>query len=42
MKDARDGLPPNLANDGVHPTDAGYRLMAPMAEAAISKALSLP
>ena len=42
MKDARDGLPPNLANDGVHPTDAGYRIMAPMAEAAISRALSLP
>ena len=42
MKDARDGLPPNLANDGVHPTDAGYRIMAPMAEAAIARALSLP
>ena len=42
MKDARDGLPPNLANDGVHPTDAGYRIMAPMAEAAITRALSLP
>ena len=42
MKDARDGLPPNLANDGVHPTDAGYRIMAPLAEAAIAKALSLP
>ena len=42
MKDARDGLPPNLANDGVHPTDAGYRIMAPMAEAAITRALALP
>ena len=42
MKDARDGLPPNLANDGVHPTDAGYRIMAPMADAAIAKALSAP
>ena len=42
MKDTRDGLPPTLANDGVHPTDAGYRIMAPMAEAAIAKALSVP
>jgi lysophospholipase L1-like esterase len=42
MKDARDGLPPTLAKDGVHPTDAGYRIMAPMAEAAITRALSLP
>lgn len=42
MKDARDGLPPNLANDGVHPTDAGYRIMAPMADAAIARALSSP
>ena len=42
MKDARDGLPPNLANDGVHPTDAGYRIMAPLADAAIAKALSSP
>ena len=42
MKDARDGLPPNLANDGVHPTDAGYRMMAPLADAAIARALSSP
>ena len=42
MKDARDGLPPNLANDGVHPTDAGYRIMAPLADAAIAKALASP
>ncbi len=42
MKDARDGLPPNLANDGVHPTDAGYRIMAPLVEAAIARALSSP
>ena len=42
MKDARDGLPPNLANDGVHPTDAGYRIMAPLADVAIARALSSP
>jgi lysophospholipase L1-like esterase len=39
MKDARDGLPPELARDEVHPTDAGYRMMAPLAEAAIQAAL---
>ncbi|MEP6733290.1 MAG: SGNH/GDSL hydrolase family protein [bacterium] len=39
MADARGGLPTELAKDGVHPTDTGYRIMAPMAEAAIAKAL---
>ncbi|HET7188876.1 MAG TPA: SGNH/GDSL hydrolase family protein [Gemmatimonadaceae bacterium] len=39
MKDARDGLPPALATDGVHPTEAGYRMMGPLAEAAIARAL---
>ncbi len=39
MADARGGLPSGLANDGVHPNEAGYRLMAPLAEAAIAAAL---
>jgi lysophospholipase L1-like esterase len=39
MKDARDGLPPSLAADGVHPNEAGYRMMTPLAEAAIAQAL---
>ena len=39
MKDARDGLPPELASDGVHPTEAGYRMMAPLAEQAIVEAM---
>lgn len=39
MADARGGLPPSLAEDGVHPTLAGYRMMAPLAEAAIARAL---
>ncbi len=39
MADERQGLPPNLAADGVHPTEAGYRMMAPLAEAAIAAAL---
>jgi lysophospholipase L1-like esterase len=29
----------DLANDGVHPTEAGYRVMAPLVEQAIEKAL---
>jgi lysophospholipase L1-like esterase len=41
MSDARGGLPPSLARDGVHPNEAGYRLMAPLAEAAIAKALAV-
>lgn len=40
MKDARDGLPANLSHDGVHPTAAGYAIMAPLAEAGIAKALA--
>jgi lysophospholipase L1-like esterase len=40
MKDERDGLPPNLSKDGVHPTAAGYAIMAPLVEAGIKKALS--
>lgn len=40
MTDARGGLPPSLADDGVHPNAAGYRMMAPLVEAAIAKALS--
>jgi lysophospholipase L1-like esterase len=39
MKDARDGLPPELARDGVHPTEAGYRIMARLAAQAIEEAM---
>ena len=42
MKDERDGLPPNLSKDGVHPTAAGYAIMTPLVEAGIKKALSGP
>lgn len=42
MADGRGGLPPSLADDGVHPNLAGYRLMAPLAEAAIARALGRP
>ncbi|MGB8258939.1 MAG: SGNH/GDSL hydrolase family protein [Terracidiphilus sp.] len=39
MKDERDGLPAKLSGDGVHPNDAGYAIMAPLAEAGIAQAL---
>jgi lysophospholipase L1-like esterase len=34
------GLKKDLANDGVHPNLAGYKILEPLAEAAISKALA--
>ncbi|MGA2809267.1 MAG: SGNH/GDSL hydrolase family protein [Terracidiphilus sp.] len=40
MKDQRDGLPPNLSKDGVHPLPAGYAVMTPLVEAGIEKALA--
>ncbi len=39
MADAAGGLPPNLSADGVHPSAAGYAVMAPLAESGIKKAL---
>jgi lysophospholipase L1-like esterase len=38
MADARQGLPGNLSTDGVHPNEAGYRIMAPLVQAAIDSA----
>jgi lysophospholipase L1-like esterase len=40
MADERQGLRAELTRDGVHPNAAGYRVMAPLAESAISSALS--
>jgi len=40
MVDERKGLNKAYSNDGVHPTEAGYKIMEPLAEAAIKKALS--
>jgi lysophospholipase L1-like esterase len=39
MADARGGMRAELASDGVHPNEAGYRLMTPLAERAIQRAL---
>jgi lysophospholipase L1-like esterase len=40
MADERHGMRADLSYDGVHPNDAGYRVMAPLAERAIVAALS--
>jgi lysophospholipase L1-like esterase len=42
MADERQGLKAELTRDGVHPTEAGYRVMAPLAEKAIAEALRQP
>ena len=39
MADERQGCKAELCFDGVHPTDAGYALMAPLAEKGIAEAL---
>jgi lysophospholipase L1-like esterase len=40
MVNEKLGLNADLAADGVHPTEKGYRMMAPLAEAAIARALT--
>ena len=40
MVDERNGLPKKYAEDEVHPTVAGYKVMEPLVEAAIAKALN--
>ena len=40
MRDDRDGLRAGLGDDGVHPNEAGYRIMSTLAESAITQALS--
>ena len=39
MADERQGMKAELSGDGVHPNEAGYRVMAPLAERAIAEAL---
>jgi lysophospholipase L1-like esterase len=39
MQDERHGLKQGLGYDGVHPNEAGYRVMAALAERAITEAL---
>ena len=40
MVDERKGLPENLSSDGVHPTAAGYKIMEPLVQKGITKALA--
>jgi acyl-CoA thioesterase I len=40
MANAQGGLDPELAKDGVHPTQKGYAMMSPLAEKAIAEALA--
>lgn len=40
MKDERNGLKKELGYDGVHPNEAGYTVMGPLAEQAIKAALA--
>ena len=39
MADQNGGMRAGLSSDGVHPTEAGYRVMVPLVERAISQAL---
>jgi len=39
MSDEHGGMRKRLSPDGVHPNEAGYRIMAPLAERAIAEAL---
>ena len=40
LVDDKGMLKKDLADDGLHPNAAGYKIMAPLAEAAIAKAAS--
>ena len=40
MVDEKGLMKKSLADDGLHPNPAGYKIMAPLAEAAIQKALA--
>lgn len=42
LVDDKGLLKKDLADDGLHPNDAGYKIMAPLAEAAIQKAMKWP
>jgi lysophospholipase L1-like esterase len=42
MVDDKGFLKKDLADDGLHPNAAGYKIMAPLAQAAIDKALAAP
>lgn len=39
MRDEKNGMRTELASDGVHPNEAGYRIMVPLVEQGIAEAL---
>ena len=39
LADDAGGMKPGMSSDGVHPTEAGYAIMAPLAEKAITEAM---
>jgi lysophospholipase L1-like esterase len=39
MSDEKHAMKEGLSKDGIHPTPAGYAIMAPIADAAIAQAL---
>jgi lysophospholipase L1-like esterase len=41
MRDDRNGMRAELASDGVHPNEAGYRIMVPLVEQGIALALRM-
>jgi lysophospholipase L1-like esterase len=42
MRDDRQGMRTELASDGVHPNEEGYKIMVPLVEAGIASALRGP
>jgi lysophospholipase L1-like esterase len=42
MRDDRNGMRAELASDGVHPNEAGYKIMVPLVEQGIAAALRQP
>jgi lysophospholipase L1-like esterase len=42
MVDPASQLPADLSDDGLHPNAKGFRVMAPLASAAIGKTVALP
>lgn len=42
LGDGHGGMRPEFSSDGVHPSEAGYAVMAPIARAAIARALAQP
>ena len=42
LADPDGGMRPGLSSDGLHPTDAGYAVMEPLARAAVTEALARP